>query len=114
MYDTSSSQSSKVKFKSIYKPFLKTNVYNSVNNTLPLHSEDLFYNPSGFNMLNFNIYNNESLFDVSDDSYENLKNFKTLYSQDYQNISLKSYKYVLPTTYTTVLDSFRADYDDYN
>ena len=46
--------------------------------------------------------------------FENLKNFQLLYTSSYQNASLKSYKYLLPTTYTTVLDAFRADYDDYN
>jgi len=110
MYQTDLSQSTKAKFKSIYKPFLKT----STSLSLPLYSDDLFFNPSNFNILNFNLYNNETLFDVSEDNYENLKNFKLLYTHGNQNIFLKSYKYILPTPYTAVLDAFRADYDDYN
>jgi hypothetical protein len=114
LYNLEDSQNNKLKFKFIYKPFLK-----AVNNTpyttsLPLYSEDLFSNPTNSNMLNFNIYNNEMLFDSSDDSYENLKNFQILYSPNHQNVILQSYKYLLPTTYTNILDSFRADYDDHN
>jgi hypothetical protein len=114
LYNSENSQNSKLKFKFVYKPFLKTTSTNSYIASLPLYSEDLFSNPATSNMLNFNVYNNEVLFDTSDDSYENLKNFQTLYSPSHQNVILQSYKYVLPTTYTTVLDSFRADYDDYN
>jgi hypothetical protein len=106
--------SGKIKLKSIYKPFLKTGAYNLNNTSLPIYSEEFSLDPSRSNLINFNVYNSEGLFDVVDDSYENLKNFKLLYNSNYQNTSLTSYKYLLPTTYTTVLDSFRADYDDYN
>jgi hypothetical protein len=114
VYNVDESQLSKVKFKSAYKPFLKSTTYNSYSTFLPLYSEELFFNPSNINTLNFNLYNNETLFETSDDNYENLKNFQLLYSSNYQNASFKSYKYIMPTTYTTVLDAFRADYDDYN
>jgi hypothetical protein len=64
--------------------------------------------------MNLNVYNNESLFETAEDNYENLKNIKFLYAMNYQNPSLQSFKYVLPVSYTTVLDAFRANYDEYN
>jgi hypothetical protein len=114
LYNLENGQNSKLKFKFIYKPFLKPINSDLSLTSLPLYSEDLFSNPTNFNMLNFNMYNNEMLFDSSDDSYENLKNFQVLYAPNHQNVILQSYKYLVPTTYTTVLDAFRADYDDYN
>jgi hypothetical protein len=106
--------SGKIKLKAIYKPFLKTGNYNLNNTSLPIYSEELSLDPASSNLMNFDVYNSEGLFDLIDDSYENLKGFKLLYDSNYQNTSLTSYKYLVPTTYTTVLDSFRADYDDYN
>jgi hypothetical protein len=110
LYHTNDEQSSKLKLKSVYKPFLKTSL-----DQLPfvIYSEELLIAPSNSNLLNFSIYNNEGLFETIEDSYENLKNFKYVYTLNSQNIFLNSFKYISPTTYTTILDSFRANYDEY-
>jgi hypothetical protein len=81
-------------------------------NPLALHTEDFFFNLSTINLLNFNNYNNEILFDGVEDSYENLKNLKYFYYNTYQNLLLNSQNSILPVSYTTVLDSFRADFDE--
>jgi hypothetical protein len=100
-----------LKLKSISKPFLKTSL-----DKLPfvIYSEELSITPTNSNLINFNIYNNEGLFETIEDSYENLKNFKYIYTLNSQNILLNSFKYIPPTTYTTILDAFRANYDEYN
>jgi hypothetical protein len=109
-YHNVDEQSTKLKLKLISRPFIKAGL-NSVPFTI--YSEELLVTPNSLNLLNFNVYNNEGLFDTIDDNYENLKNFKHLYALNSQNILLNSFKYVAPTTYTTILDAFRANYDDY-
>jgi hypothetical protein len=111
IYHNTSEQNSKLKLKSISKPFLKTSL-----DKLPfvIYSEELSITPTNSNLINFNIYNNEGLFETIEDSYENLKNFKYIYTLNSQNILLNSFKYIPPTTYTTILDAFRANYDEYN
>jgi hypothetical protein len=111
IYHNTDGQDLKLKLKSISKPFLKTNL-----DKLPfvIYSEELSITPTNSNLINFNIYNNESLFETVEDSYENLKNFKYIYTLNSQNILLNSFKYIPPTTYTTILDAFRANYDEYH
>jgi hypothetical protein len=111
LYHELSDQNSKLKLKSISRPFLKINLNNV---PFTIYSEELTTSPSSINLLNFNTYNNEGLLDTVEDSYENLKNFKYLYTLNSQNVSLKSFKYVSPTAYTSILDAFRANYDEYS
>jgi hypothetical protein len=110
LYHVNDEQNSKLKLKSVSKPFLKMSL-----TQLPfiIYSEELLTSPGSSNLLNFSIYNNEGLFETIEDSYENLKNFKYIYTLNSQNIFLNSFKYISPTTYTTVLDAFRANYDEY-
>jgi hypothetical protein len=111
LYDLSAgSKLNKIKFKYLYK--LTSLDY--LNTSTPLHTEEFFYKPSFFNLLNFSLYNNESSLDTLDDNYENLKNFKNVYTGIYQNLYMNSFKYVSPMTYTAVLDAYRANYDEYN
>jgi hypothetical protein len=110
LYNVTDEQSSRLKLKSVAKPFLKTTL-----DKLPfiIYSEELSIAPANSNLLNLNIYNNEGLFETVEDSYENLKHFKYVYNSNSQNILLNSFKYISPTTYTTVLDAFRANYNEY-
>jgi hypothetical protein len=111
-YVPSNVESLKLKLKSSYKPLIK--VVQAGTTPTPMHTEELLTQPQNFNLLNFNLFNNESLFDMVEDNYESLKSFKALYSLDYQNGLLKMLKYIPSVPYTTVLDTFRANYDEYN
>ena len=110
IYNTSEANNLKLKLKSAAKPFLKTSFDKS---PFTIYSDDLLMAPANSNLLNFNIYNNEGLFETVEDSYENLKHLKYVYTLNSQNILFNSFKYISPTTYTTVLDAFRANYDEY-
>jgi hypothetical protein len=59
-----------------------------------------------------NYYNNDSLFDTLENNYENSKHFKSLYFNNYQNVSINTLDFNIPVSYTAVLDSFRADFDE--
>ena len=106
-------EGSKFKFKAkiSYKSLLSklSNTY-----SLPLYSEDVFTNPSKVNLSNFNYFNNDASLESLEDNYENLKNLKFLYHLGGKNVVLPSFNYVLPASYTQVLDSFRPDFDENN
>jgi hypothetical protein len=111
LYHDTSDQSTKLKLKLITKPFSKISI-----DKVPfaIYSEEQLVSPASTNLLNFSLYNNEGLFETVEDSYENLKNLKHVYTLNSQNVALNSFKYISPTTYTNVLDSFRANYDEYS
>jgi hypothetical protein len=85
----------------------------SNKNNLPVFSPNLFLVPSSSNILNMSLYNNESLLEVPENSYEGAKNLKFLYLKNYQNVFFNSFKHASPMSYTTVLDAFQANYDEY-
>jgi hypothetical protein len=101
----------KAKFK--YKYLYKYN-YNLKNNSINIFSDDYFYNPSLSNMVNFSYYNNDMNFEALEDSYENIKNLKHIYLKNYKNSFLNLYNYSISKSYTNVLDSFRAGFDEQN
>jgi hypothetical protein len=47
-----------------------------------------------------------------DDSYENIKNYKHVYHRLNQNLVNNSLNFLPPVSYSSVLDSFRADFDE--
>jgi heme/copper-type cytochrome/quinol oxidase subunit 2 len=95
------------KFRNAYKP-----VGLGVPNSLMLYTTEYFTNPSFSNLLNFNYYNNDSLVENIDDSYENIKNYKYIYYNLHQNLISNSLNFLSPVSYSSVLDSFRADFDE--
>jgi hypothetical protein len=111
LYHETKDQNTKLKLKSISKPFLKMS-FDKI--PFSIYSEELLTSPVGVNLLNFSVYNNEGLLETVEDSYENLKNFKYIYALNSQNVLLNAFKYISPTTYTNVLDAFRANYDEYS
>jgi hypothetical protein len=111
LYHETKDQNTKLKLKSVNKPFLKMS-FDKI--PFSIYSEELLTSPVGVNLLNFSVYNNEGLFETVEDSYENLKNFKYIYALNSQNVLLNAFKYISPTTYTNVLDAFRANYDEYS
>jgi len=108
-------EKNKFKVKFLYKPFLNSTLINSINwPSINLYSDDLTSHPSYCNILNFKYYNNDILQDVLDNNYESSKHYKFLYFNNYQNIFLGITNHSLPLSYVSVLDSFRADFDEAN
>jgi hypothetical protein len=99
----------KFKYKYLYK-------YNSnfKNNSINIFNDDYFNNPSLSNILNFSYYNNDINFEALEDNYENIKNLKHLYLKNYKNSFLNLYNYNTTKSYTNVLDSFRAGFDEHD
>jgi hypothetical protein len=107
----SRSYNSKFKHKSLY-PSLFNSVNTSNVNTLPIFTEDFFISPLGVSLLNFNLFNNESLADSTDEVYSNIKNSLFLYAQGYQLGFMVPTNFISPTSYSNVLNAFRADFDE--
>merc|ERR1712070_190322 len=99
----------KLKISSLDKPFLSVSTNRNFYG-LPVVINNPFLNISDLNLINLNYYNNDTCYEILDESYENIKNFKFLYSLSYQSFSLNSLNHFSPFSYTTVLDYFRADY----
>jgi hypothetical protein len=49
-----------------------------------------------------------------EENYENIKNFKFIYYLSYQNLNINSLNFLPASSYTTILDAFRADFDENN
>jgi hypothetical protein len=69
-------------------------------------------NPASTNLSNFLFYNNVGFIDNFDENYENLKNLKSLSFLNYKNVNFSITNSPLPLSYTTVLDSFRANFEE--
>ena len=107
----------KFKLKLEYRSFLKSlslNFPNSKPNSLALQTQELFSNPLEINFLDLGYYNNDSNLESLEGNYENIKNFKYLYHFNNKGSLLNSSSFFTPFSYTTVLDYFRADFDEHN
>lgn len=102
------------KFKSqvSLKAFKNTTKYGTKLNTLNIFVSNFFTNPSSVNLSNFVFYNNTSLFEGLEENYENLKNIKTINFLNYKNTYFSFVGAPVPSSYATVLDSFRADFEE--
>jgi hypothetical protein len=100
-------EKNKFHLKYLHKPFLNPKLQ-----PISLYSEDFFLSPTSSNLSFFNYYNNDILYDTLENNYENSKHFKSLYFNNYQNIFINTLNSNLPITYTSVMDSFRADFDE--
>jgi hypothetical protein len=87
----------KFKFKNMYKPLEA-----ELLNPLMVYTSDFFNNPKYSNILNFNYYNNDSLLESIDDSYENIKNYKYIYHKLNQNLVSNSLSFLPPISYSSV------------
>jgi hypothetical protein len=104
----------KFKFNKIFTPFQKNDFFASFFTPNYLYSSDFLMLPTNFTLINFNIYNTEGLLESFDECFENLKNTKYIYFVTHKNIFLNSLKYSMPQTYISVLDAFRANYEEYS
>ena len=87
---------------------------NELSYNLPINSEESFPNTSLTKLRDYRVFTVESLSDSFDDTYENLKYINFLYNKNYNQIVNIDTNQLNPTSYTQVLDSFRADVDDIN
>jgi hypothetical protein len=112
-FDILKNRFKKFKLKLEYKSFLKhSNFVKVISNPSSIQSLDLSINPFETNILNFNYYNNDLNLDSLDNNYESIKNFKYLYYFNDKNTYLNNINSFLPVSYATVLDYFRADFDE--
>jgi hypothetical protein len=103
----------KLKAGLLSKPFLvDTNVSSKNQYSLPVFSEESIVNPKLTNTKDFSSFANELVVDAYDDSYESSKYVNYLYYLNYKNLLNKNVNNIQPLSYTTVFDSFRADYED--
>jgi hypothetical protein len=103
----------KTKVTSMSKSFKNLNINSNIN-SLPLSISNFFLVPSNINLVNFNYLCNDSNYEMLEENYENIKNFKFIYYLFYQNLNFSSLNFLPVSSYTTVLDAFRADFDENN
>lgn len=87
----------------------------SAMNTLysvPLSTEFLFTNPGTFTLKNFAHLSNDASSEALDDCYENLKMFKSTYTYISKNFLFNATPFLTARSFSNVLDTFRADFDD--
>lgn len=103
------------KFKlNIFTPeLLKLNVLRKHGAyTLPLFAEETFLTNSLLSTKNYDIFNNELSLDSIEDTPTNLKYYSYLYFFNYQNLTTLSTNFNLPASYSQLLDSFTANYEE--
>jgi hypothetical protein len=84
---------------------------NTFNTLAPLTDEAIPHSAQ-LKLRDFRIFVTEPVVDSFEDSYEALKSLNSTYEQNYNYITnIDSYR-LNPTSYTQVLDAFRADTDD--
>jgi hypothetical protein len=84
---------------------------NQFNALAPLSDETIPLSPS-IKLRDYRLFVTEPVVDSFEDSYESLKSLNLGYKQNYNYLTnIDSYR-LNPTSYTQVLDAFRADTDD--
>jgi hypothetical protein len=63
-------------------------------------------------LVNYGVFNTENTLEALEDSYDSLKNTQYLFSLSNQKGLLNAANFSAPIVYSTVLDAFRADFDD--
>jgi hypothetical protein len=104
---------SKVKSGLLSKPFTSDlNLSPQILTSLPVFSEEPIMNTSSTLYKDFSLFSNELSVDSNEEGYESAKYINYLYYLNYKNIISGLSNSVQPISYTTVFDSFRADYQD--
>jgi hypothetical protein len=109
----SSTRLKKFKNSQFAKPLEKSLFTDSSNiNSLPIYSEDSII-PSNLVSLNrFYILPLESSVELMDESFDSMKYMKYINFNKYKTLFSVSSNSTSPYSYTTILDPFRADYED--
>jgi hypothetical protein len=103
----------KMKLTGSYRPFLGK-YYNFNIYSIPIYTNNFFLNTKYLNLLNYSNFNNETNYEILDESYEIIKNGEHAYYLNYQNVNLNNLNFFLPVSYASVLDYFRPDFDENN
>lgn len=91
---------------------LKKDLLSTVNlSPLPIYIDDFFLSSNLLNFKNFKYTVPEVSVDALDEAYEGNKYLNYLYYLGYKNIYNLNLNYIQPISYSTVLDSYRADYN---
>lgn len=88
--------------------------YDTSLNNLSLYSDDFFTDVNSLNTKNFNIFSTYFLFNQSEDNFESLKSLNHFFDKTGFFVFLKNNTSLVNTTYSTVFDSFRSDYDEFS
>jgi hypothetical protein len=100
----------RIKSGTATKPLLKDLTLN--NTSLPIFSDDYITDSTLAMFKDFNLFSNETSFDLNEDSYESLKYLNYVYYLNYKNVISSFFNGVQPISYSSVFDSFRSDYED--
>ena len=107
-------EESKYRFKKLYavRPFLNTNFYGNKNDNLVISEENPLLPYSSTKPLSWYFFVNVDAEKNIENSYESLKTIQNIYFNDSQTLNFSKLNYTSTLPYTTVLDSFRAGYDE--
>jgi hypothetical protein len=92
----------------------KTNTFEvkSRMDTLPISADEFVPNTNLRPLKDFKLFSNEGSVDSLEDSYENLKAINYLHYMNYINVINFNTPGMQPISYATILNAFRADYDE--
>jgi hypothetical protein len=80
--------------------------------TLPISADEFVPNTNLRPLKDFKLFSNEGSVDSLEDSYENLKAINYLHYMNYINVINFNTPGMQPISYATILNAFRADYDE--
>jgi hypothetical protein len=93
----------------------KKNINYFDSNKAPyIFQEDGIINPSILSFKDFSFLTTSSNFYSSEDSYESYKNILFFLDNNGSNVLLNSKNFFNPFMYSTVLDYFRSDFDEFS
>ena len=82
-------------------------------NSVSLFNEDCLSLVSNISSKNFKPFSSELNVDSIDESYENIKQLYSLFSNHQNFVTLTSSNLSSPVSYTQVLNSFRGNYEEF-
>lgn len=102
----------KLKTGLVSKPFISDNPHLVNLTPLPIFNEAGTVNTQLLPLKSFNFFSDELTLDSMDHIYENTKYLNYLYLLNYKHALSYTTNSILPMSYTTILDSFCANYED--
>jgi hypothetical protein len=93
--------------------FEKLNIFKKNNNyPIPLFSEENFLVNNLLSTKNYDIFTLETNLDSVEDVFFNIKYQNYLYFFNYKYLNPTTFNFSLPISYTQILDSFTANYEE--
>jgi len=91
-----------------------SSIYEKNNSKLSLYSDDYFSNINLLTMKNFNIFGNNLLYTQSEDNFDSQKSLYFVFNQNNSTPLFTNEVAFFNNAYSTVLDTFRSDYDEFS